>query len=99
MGKVSAPGARSRAPAWERRCGRSSGRDPSSGPGFMTPERLDLFLRWSVGTGETHGAESIRCPGSKSGSQSQSGFRLRLRPRFRAWRIPIELATWLMRFA
>ncbi len=36
--------ARSHAPAWECRCGRSSGRDPSprSGPGFMTLERLDL---------------------------------------------------------
>ena len=32
----------SHAPAWERRCGRSGGRDPSlhSGPSFMTLERL-----------------------------------------------------------
>ncbi len=35
--------ARSHAPAWECRCGRSSGQ------GFMTLERLDLFPRWSVG--------------------------------------------------
>jgi len=38
--------ARSHAPAWERKCGRSSGQ------GFMTLERLALLPRWSVGARE-----------------------------------------------
>jgi len=63
--------ARSHTPAWERNCGRSSGRDPSSGQGFMTLEYQDLLLRWSVGARKPYflPASRMGMPGFASSPQ------------------------------
>ncbi len=97
----------SHAPAWEQ-VRTLQRHETSSRCGILAAgAATTTFPGWSVGTSQRNQTQrrqlapwagSILRAGSKSGSGSQLESKLRSRSRFRVWRIPVHLSTWLMRF-